>query len=230
MIDLSKYDFIDFGSGFGGCIKFAKQKLGGVNVLGFENHSGRCNDLRKQGYDCINADITKLSLPKNSVSFVTISHVLEHLKSKKDVENVIKLAVNTSEDFVFIEGPSFDFDNYLNNFDLKFLWRDGHGHSTKVTVLDILSCAVKLNVLGYTLLIEYPLIVNSASKDIHPTASPPSVHDYNPKKHPPKEFVEFDTPIYRSFIIFLWLNKRLNTHKYVTSRFKFRKHRERWLR
>lgn len=230
MLDISKYDFIDFGSGFGGCINFAKKKLGGKCALGFEKHVGRCTDLQKKGYKCINADITKIDLPKNSVRFVTISHVLEHLNNQHEVEVVLKKAIDTATDFVFVEGPSFDFDDYLDKLGLKFMWRDGHGHDTKVKVLDILAYAHKLNIAGYTVLIEYPLITNSASKDIHPLGSPPSVHGYNPKKHPPKKSIQFDTPIYRSFIIFLWLNKRVNPYNYINCRFKFRKHLEKWLK
>jgi hypothetical protein len=230
MLDVSKYDFIDFGSGFGGCIAFAKQKLGGRKALGFEKHAGRCNDLRAKGYSCVNADVTKLALPKNSVSFVTMSHVLEHLHSKEEVEKTIKLAVDTAKDFVFIEGPSFDFDEYLNKFNLKFSWRDGHGHATKVTVSDVITYTAELPIVGYTLLVEHPLIMNSLSKDIHPIDSPPSVHDYNPKKHSPKEYINFNPPIYRSFIIFLWLHHNLNIQKYVTSRFKFRRRLEKWLK
>ena len=146
MIDLTKHDFVDFGSGYGGSLQYAKRKLDGYNGLGIEHHVGRCNDLVKKGYRCINANITKLALPKKSVKFVTISHVLEHLKSNEDVKTVIKLAINTATDFVFIEGPAFEFDEYLHTLDLKFQWSEGHGHHTKVTIANVIDYAIKQNI------------------------------------------------------------------------------------
>ena len=222
MINLSGYDFIDFGSGFGGCIDFAKKKLFGKNELGFEKHFGRYSDLRKKGYHCLNRDITKIDLTKNSVRFATISHVLEHLNTKADVKKVVKIAIHAATDFVFIEGPSFEFDDYLENLGLKFLWRDGHGHYVKPRIDDIIHYAKSYGVTNYSLLTERPYIVDSSSKDIHPLESPPNVQDYNPKIHPPKKKTIFNPPIFRSFIIFLWLNEKFDRHVCLTSRVKFR--------
>lgn len=229
-VDTTGYDFLDFGSGFGGCIRFAKKRLSGGKVLGFEHHAGRCADINKSGIKCVNADVTKLTLTKKSVRFITISHVLEHLRSKEDVKKVIELAVDTAKDFVYIEGPAFVFDTFLNKHNLKFMWRDGHGHFTKVTLPDVVAHAVTLKIAGYTTLIERPLIVDSRSKDIHSVASPPDVTAYRADMHPPKDFVVFDAPIYRSFIVFLWLNTTVNTYKCITSRAKFRKRAEKWLK
>jgi hypothetical protein len=229
MIDLYKYDAVDFGSGFGGCIDFAKTKLGANRILGFEKHSGRCAALQEKGYACVETDITKLTLPKNAVSFVTMSHVLEHLVCMEDAHYAIRLAVHTAQNFVYIEGPAFEFDQYLENRGLKFAWRDGHGHDTKITVQDIISYAVTLPIAGYSILVEHPLINNSLSKDIHPLASPPHMGNYDSNKHPLKDHVKFDKYIYRSFIIFLWLHKSINVQPYLVSRSKFKKHKEKWL-
>lgn len=229
-VDTTGYDFLDFGSGFGGCIKFAKKRLGGSKVLGFEHHAGRCADLNKNGIKCVNADITKLSLSEKSVSYITISHVLEHLKNREDVKKVLQLAITTAKDFVYVEGPAFAFDDFLDNLNLKFMWRDGHGHFTKVTLPDIIEYASTLGIAGYTTLIERPLIADSTSKDIHSVSSPPDVTAYEKDVHPPKDFIVFNIPIYRSFIVFLWLHTKIDTYKYMTSRAKFRKRTEKWLK
>ena len=221
-IDLSAYDFIDFGSSRGGCIDFAIKKLGGKRGLGIELHKKRADDLNKKGYPCINADVTTLNLPKKSVRFVTMSHFLEHLHNIPEVLYVIKLAARTTTDFVFIEGPTFDFDDYLKSKGFKFFWCDWTGHTLPMTTGLLKEIFKKLKLSNYTLLVEKRYITNSLSPDIHPLNSPKNQHAYNIAKHPLKETIKFDAKIFRSFIFFIWLKKEIvNRKQLLQSRTKF---------
>ena len=219
MIDLKGYDFVDFGSGRGGCLKFAK-KLGGKLGLGFERSKERVEDLRRSGFNCEVSDITKLELPRKSVKFVTISHVLEHLNNLDEVKYVVNLAKNTAKDFIFIEGPSFDFDDYLKTFGFKFFWFDSCGHRTRLTTTQLKCIFSECNLSKYDILAEIPFINNSISKDIYPLdlqfsySNPPDITKVK------KKIVNFNKGIFRSFIIFVWL-KEVNT-SLLTCRNKFR--------
>jgi len=144
------------------------------------------------------------------------------LDNETVVSKVIKLAVDTAKEFVFIEGPSFEFDEYLENLGLKFSWRDGHGHIVKLTISRILEYVRSMNVVDYSLLTERPYILNSNSVDIHSIKSPPGVHNYDVNKHPSKPTVVFNEPVFRSFIIFLWLKNGVNRDRYLSCRSKFK--------
>lgn len=223
-------DFLDLGSGFGGCIDFAKKKLGGKRGVGIEIHKQRFLDLVAGGYPCVHGDITKIKFPKECVNFVTMSHVLEHLTNIEEAKHVVLSAIRAAKHFVFIEGPSFDFDQYLARFNLKFSWRDGHGHYTKVKVLDVLDWIKLSQCAGFTLQIEYPLISSSDSKDLHPLSSPSSVGDYNFKKHPQKKRINLPKQVYRSFIVYAW-KRKFDTSKLERSRApKFRNAKKLWLK
>jgi len=205
LIDPTGCDFVDFGSGVGGCIKFAKKKLCGRRELGIEVHRGRYEQLKAAGYNVVCADIASVTLPKKSVSFVTISHVLEHLDSMEEVRRVLHTAVSASRDFVFIEGPAFDFDQYLASVGLKFSWSaGGHDHTTPITSRKLLSLISALEINGYSFLQEMPPITSSSSADLHPITSPPGVCKYDPKIHPPKPVIKLRKPVFRSFVIFVW--------------------------
>lgn len=217
-----QYDFFDFGSGKGGCMQFATKKLGGVCGLGFESHEGRNKILNTQGHKCICEDVTKINLPKNAVNFVTMSHLLEHLHTYNDARKIIHLGMHTARDFVFIEGPSFDFDSYLHSLGFKFFWFDGCGHTLRITIDNIVKYVRQKDFYGVSLLTERPFIGSSVVDDIHPLTSLPSQLFYDKDKHPPKPIKEFkDRNVFRSFILFVWL-KKINIDKYINSRAKFK--------
>jgi hypothetical protein len=223
MLNVAGYDFLDFGTGAGGCYDFAKQRLHGQSGLGFEFLPHRVTALKNKGYECVLADITKLSLPKKSVKFVTISHVLEHLPSLTDVTKVIALAINTATDFVFIEGPTFDFDTYLKKCDLKFFWVGWSNHPSPVTTSFIKKVCIANKVYGYDLLVEQPPIQSSLSTDIVPLESTIG-NAYRLDLHGPKPLVNFDKLLFRSFVYFIWVTKAARCSELLLSRKKFKVH------
>jgi hypothetical protein len=147
--------------------------------------------------------------------------VLEHLNSMDEVNKTIKLAVHSATDFVYIEGPSFEFDDYLDSVGFKFMWRDGHGHRIKPKIVDILDFGKRAGITNFSILTERPFILKSASPDIHPCESPPGVGTYDAKIHPPKKTFKFTKPLFRSFIMFLWLSN-INKINHLNCRSKFK--------
>jgi len=127
-VNLSDYDFIDFGASKGGCIEFAMARLGGQRGLGIDINTNKAEEMRRNGYDCIEGDITKLALTGKSVRFVTMSHILEHLLDLLSVEEAIKSAAHVASDFQFIQGPFFDADEFLKKQGLRFFWSYWTGH------------------------------------------------------------------------------------------------------
>jgi hypothetical protein len=218
MIDISKYDFIDFGSSKGGCIDFALKKLGGRCPLGVEINKKKLKNLTKKGYACIYGDVLNLAneLPKKSIRFVTMSHFLEHLNSINEVEKVIKIAADLATEFIFIQGPSFDFDQYLKSLGLKFFWADWTGHKTKVTINNLTTICEKLQLPSYNLLIEVPYVTDSSSPDIHPLNSPKDQFEYKKRTHPKKKIKTFDIKIHRSFIFYVWLQHTFQREQLLT--------------
>lgn len=223
MINVTGYDFLDFGTGHGGCYDFARERLGGKVGLGFEISKPRVADLKKDGYNCHLADITKIALPKKSVRFITISHVLEHVPNLDAAANVVKLAINTAKEFVFIEGPSFDFDDMLKKHGLKFYWVGWHNHRSNVTTTFIKDIAKSNGVHRYDLLAEQPMIIDSTSLDIVPAKSDAGVK-YDMATYGPKPRIGFEQPIFRSFVYFLWLKPSQERLTLLTARKKFTLH------
>ncbi len=136
--NLSDYDFLDFGASKGGAIDFAIQRLGGTKGLGIDRDPNKVQGMIERGYDCLLGDITRLPLPPDSVRFVTMSHILEHLPDLTVVKEAILCASRIASDFLFIQGPYFDADEYLKNNGLKYYWSDWHGNPCHLTLPYIL--------------------------------------------------------------------------------------------
>ena len=198
-MDIADYDFIDFGASKGGCIDFAKARLGGKNGLGIDKDPTKIEQMRRLGYDCINADITELNLPCESVRFVTMSHFLEHLPNLDAVRRALKSAAEVASDFLFIQGPYFDADEYLAARELKFYWSDWHGHSCHLTSTQLASILDRLMLREYVIMARRP-VVDSDDTCIHPLESPRNQHHYMPGTHPHKPFLTFDRRLYREMV------------------------------
>jgi hypothetical protein len=192
--------FIDLGAGHGGCTYFASKKLKGGKSLCFEALGSRVNELQSRGFPAIKADITELELPPKCVRFVTMSHILEHMYSLDAIFQVLQTAASAAKDFLYIECPTFDFDDYLQSKFLKFFWRDSCGHHYPITIKETARMLDRLNIFRYDFLVETPLIRDSSSLDILPYGIPATNERYSPAKHGNKDRISFDRPLYRSWI------------------------------
>lgn len=215
--NLTRYDFLDFGASKGGCIEFAKSRLGGKRGLGIDIDPGKVEAMRALGYDCIEGDVCKLDLPRKSVRFVTMSHFLEHLPDLAAVRKAIESAARVATHFIFIQGPFFDADDDLRAAGLKFYWSDWSGHPCRLTTAQLAAALRGLGLAHYLMLARVP-VKSSLDPAIHPLASPRNALDYVAGTHPPKPFVEFDPMLYREMVCLVRLRRFLGWRHVVQAR------------
>ena len=221
-MDLTGYDFLDFGASKGGCIDFAKARLGGTNGVGVDIDPRKVAQMRALGYDCVEGDVTALDLPDDSVRFVTMSHVLEHLPDLDAVSRALESAGRVASDFLFIQGPFFDADGLLAADGLKFFWSDWSGHKCHLTTGDLGTTLKALALADYVCMGRLP-VKDSGDPTIHPLDSPRNQHEYDADVHSPKPDVAFlppryATPVYREIVCVVRLREFADWHDIVAAR------------
>ena len=205
-IDVKGYDFLDFGASKGGCIDFAVARLGGKSGLGVDNDPKKIDQMRQAGYHCIVADVIRSRFPRRSVRFVTMSHFLEHLPNLDAVRAAIANGARAARDFLFIQGPYFDGDEFLRNHGLKFYWSDWHGHPCHLTTELLATMLRDLGLRHYVMLARVP-VATSDDPAIHPLASPRDQGEYVRGQHPPKPSMAFDEPLYHEMVCLVRLRR-----------------------
>ena len=133
-IELQEFDFIDFGCKKGSSFSFCEDVLGGKRGLGIDNNPVYVEEFCEAGGRAIVADAAQTGLPGDTVRFVCVSHLLEHLPSLDVVEKVVLEAIRIASDFVCVVGPYFDADAYLRSKDMKFYWSDWSWHPPKPSI------------------------------------------------------------------------------------------------
>ena len=203
------YDFLDFGSSEGESISFAIQHLGGTRGIGIDIDPKKVIEARQRGYECIQGDFTQLVFPPDSVRFVTMNHVLEHLSCLSTVKRAIESAARVASDFLFIIGPYFDTDQFLKNCGLKFFWSDWTGHKCLITTQQLQEILMDLGLKDYVMMVR-KIVKDSSDSAIHPLNSPKDQHEYNAEVHPEKPFVIFNQPIYKEIVCYVRLRPLKN--------------------
>lgn len=212
--DIKNYDFIDFGCSYGDSIRYGIDNFGGKCGVGIDIDPQKVELARKNGYDAILGDITKISKSpefKKSVKFVSMIHFLEHLAGFKQAEECIHSAVSIARDFIFIRQPFFDSDIQLYNKGFKFFWSDWVGHPFHMTSFDFHRILMPLQrhskISSFIMFGNIP-IVNSNDPTIHPLNSKIDQHEYDLKKHPPKNNnVNFNN-VFRELEVFINLRNK----------------------
>lgn len=192
-------DFLDLGCGIGGSINWSK-RFGGETHLGVDD---RINDLLKavqDGYFVMCGDIMRIEFPK--VRYVTMLHVLEHLKDKHAVKKIIKKSIEAASEFVFIKGPTFENYDYLKSLGFKITWNDWIGHPTFVTA-ELLKWCLKDTGLSWLYGFQHP-VWDSTSTEIIPFTAPKDTIWYNDSLGE-KQFTEFEN-VYREIYCFINVN------------------------
>jgi len=192
-------DFLDLGCGSGGSINWGK-RFGGKTHLGIGDRVDELSKAVQDGYFVMCADITKVEFPK--VRYVTMLHVLEHLKDKNAVKKVIKKSIEAANEFVFIKGPTFENYDYLKSLGFKITWTDWFGHPTFVTA-DLLEWCLKDSGLSWVYGFQYP-IPDSTSTEIIPYTAPTDTIIYNGSLGE-KPYTEFEN-VYREIYCFININ------------------------
>jgi len=207
VIDVSKYDFVDFGSGGGDFMDIAKS-FGGRRGLGIENDPIRVRGINGRGKDCAYGDARSLGwLPEKCVRFVTVNHLLEHMRTLHDAWKVVRNAVRLAREFVYIGGPNFDDCPRLAREGFKFYWADWpDSHPLHLTTGQLAWILSSERVRKYMVWRTAP-VGSSAHPDVHPLESPRHSGHYDAAKHPPKRTVEFSPPVWTQFVCFVSLKE-----------------------
>lgn len=194
-----EFDFVDFGASTGGSIDFAKRVLGGKLPLGIDIDPEKVANMRAEGFDCIEADVTAVDLPENSVRFVVMSHFLEHLPSLRHVHQAIESAARLAREFLFIQGPFFDADDSLAARGLRFYWSAWTGHTCALTTIQLIEILDDLGLTEYRLMFADE-VTDSGDASIHPLASPLNQQEYEPGRHPTKPYLTFQPSLFREIV------------------------------
>lgn len=214
-IDLTQYDFLDFGCSTGDSIAFAKDELEGNNGLGLDLNPKKVATAQKAGYHAKVADVTELNHEfVGSVRFVIMSHFLEHLPGKNDAQACIKLGCELAEEFVIIRQPHFDADGYLFSLGFKLYWSNWSGHTYHMTSLElhnVLNPLLRSDKLKRFLIFFKSKISDSDHNAVHPLPSPIDQHEYEEKIHGYKSSTKFFFPVFRETgAIILTKSDRIN--------------------
>ena len=206
MIDLSPYDFADFGCSVGGSMALAAKIFDGGPAIGIDINPAKVEQTRAAGHHAVVADATRPKLFKGTVRFSMLSHFLEHLPDYKTVARAIRTAVTISDEFVFIRQPWFDSDGELFRHGLKFYWSDWHGHPMTMTSLQMYRCVRKhleSGTLARATILGHQPISGSDSDCVLPLSAPLDSKSYDAAVHGPKASVEFAVPAYKELVAVL---------------------------
>ena len=207
MIDVSKYDFIDFGSGGGDFMDIAKG-FGGKRGLGIENDPVRVKGINGRGKDCLFGDVRRLEwLPDKCVRFVTVNHLLEHMRTLHDARLVVRSAARLARDIVYIGGPNFDHCLRLAREGFKFYWADWpDSHPLHVTTGQ-LAWMLCLERARRFMVWATGMVGSSMHPDVHPLGSPSNSGHYDAGRHPGKARVGFNPPVPTQFVCLVTMRK-----------------------
>jgi len=177
---------LDIGSGKGRCTE------GGVGV---DLSMKKARIAHEAGHRVVVADACNLPFADNSFQHSTMYHVLEHLNSLDEVEQVIAEARRTSAQYLHIRGPWFDADDYLAERGLALYWSTWPGHPTHLTRSGLYIAIAMLGLEDYVISGRGTPVTDSRDRRIHPVGYEAG-GPYVDGEYPEKEYVEFDIPIY----------------------------------
>jgi len=207
MFKSGDFDFVDFGCKKGGSFEFCKRVLGGGRGLGIDNNPSYVEEFCRNGEEAITADVTETGLPDNFARFVCVSHMLEHLPNWELVEKATIEAIRIARDFVYIVGPYFDADNYLETLGLKFFWSDWSWHPTHVDAKSLATVLRKHKISKFVSRGNIR-IKDSDDPNLHPLDSQRNQHEYDADIHPPKRsHIKFDQPIFKEMVFLIPKNE-----------------------
>ena len=208
-IDITSFDFADFGCSNGSSIEFGIKILKGRKGFGIDLDPKKVASTKAVGYDAIQGNFCNLDLPDSCVDFTILNHTLEHLPTLDFAKKAIENAVRISKKFVFIKGPFFDADDYLKSLELKFYWSDWSGHTLHLKAEQVMKILEEINIPNYEI---YGRILLKSSKDatIHPLSSLKNQQHWELEKHGVKPILDFTQPVYREFFAIVWLSEDVN--------------------
>ena len=208
-LNLTGYDFMDFGSGPGDTIAIMKGRYGGGRCLGIDREVGLQKVAKEKGFDFIASNLLGLEFVEDMVRFTSIGHLIEHLGGFEEMEKVLSKALGASKEFVFVNGPCWDCTSIVHKHGLKFYWEGFTDHTYRVEVQDMKEVLDKLDA-KYILMASH-FVKDTAHTDLIPIDSE-CYHSYKQKEHGIKITEIFKTEIYITMTGFLWKGRIPNLH------------------
>jgi hypothetical protein len=209
-IDLTPYDFVDFGCSAGSSIEFAKRAFDGRRGLGIDISLDKVASATAAGFESVLADATDPTLFSGQVRFSVLSHFLEHLPDFETVRRALHTAVRISREFVFVRQPWFDADPELFSHRMKFYWSDWSGHLMPLTALQMYRCVQPLKnagVISRVTLLGNKRVNDSASDWIIPLDAPVNSGAYDSSIHGDKAQVQIHGLAYQELVMVLALRR-----------------------
>jgi SAM-dependent methyltransferase len=204
-VDITDYDFFDFGSGHGNSIRRCEELFGGRG-LGIDVDRKKIDSAQNRGVEVVYGDI--MTLPRRKlVTYVCMDNFLEHLPNSDVLRQMLEVAVAVATDFLYIRHPSFEDEAYLAELGLKQYWHDWTGHPSHVLLSDFCAMLKQLKARPFDVEFASP-IFDSSDPSMLPFSAPPDQHDYDERLHGPKPMLTFGKPVYRQIRITAHLNLR----------------------
>lgn len=206
MLDLSRYDFVDFGCSKGGSLEFGTRLFGGRGV-GLDIDEAKVRKAIANGHDALHLDVSSLDpATVGQTGFVLMSHFLEHLPKFAIATKCIASACKISRDFVLIQQPYFDADPYLFNNRLKAYWSDWRGHTLPMTTLQFYRATRPLlgNTARRVLICGRHRIHSSMAPEIHHISSPDEQHKWDINLHHAKPDIHFTYPVFKETCVVIF--------------------------
>lgn len=206
MIDLTEFDFVDFGCSVGGSMKFARTAFDGGRAIGIDIDETKVERTREAGYEAVLADATDPSQFSGQARFSILSHFLEHLPSYEAVARSLETAIRISEDFVFVRQPWFDSDGELFREGLKFYWSDWHGHPMTLTSLQMYRAvrkALDAGTIARATVYGFKSVVDTDDECVIPLSAPLNSSKFDPTLHGAKVSPPLQLTAYRELVVIL---------------------------
>ncbi|RFP90972.1 hypothetical protein DZK27_01495 [Rhodobacteraceae bacterium 63075] len=205
-IDLSKYDFVDFGCSAGGSMEFAKKHWGYDNGIGIDIDPRKVEKTRALGFNAEIADLTKPMSFSGKARFSILAHVLEHIPNARMAAQIMRTAAMISSEFILIRQPWFDSDGPLAQKGLKLYWSDWDGHTNHMSSLQLYLPLKRMQdeglISAFSIWGNTP-VKGSGDSVVVPLDSPLDRHHYDPETDMPKADIEFDFPCYREVMAYV---------------------------
>lgn len=213
---LDEYDFLDLGAGEGLSLASCEKKIGGRG-LGIEMKQAKVEKAQQSGVNVVLGNALHVSKLPGKVDYVVCDNFLEHLPDKETVLAMIKQASEVARKFIYIAHPSFEDIDYLKSLGLKTYWSDWTGHTSMLTLPDIVEILHECGIHWVQISPVYR-IKNSDDPRIIPLDAGVDKFAYVPNYGPkPKPAIEFDRKIHYAYDIVGWLDpdQKLPTMTYA---------------
>ena len=96
MIDLTGYDYVDFGCSSGGSMIYARDHLGGGRGVGIDLDAKKVAATVSRGFDAVVGDLSAAPSFHGNVRFSMCSHFLEHVSDLDTARRCLDTALSIS--------------------------------------------------------------------------------------------------------------------------------------